>query len=284
MKKLTIFASLIAFVSLQPPVLAQSAEPAEAALPVVPEYSVLVGSPVINAAVIEPYHAIWNTAHGFIEERLTAADETRWQHVQRTFAPLSRETMDEFAMTDEYLAAEETRLIMRDTLASNYLLRNLLRESRDPSASRTMEIVADAEGFAGIATRIDGEKLSWQLRTGRESFDGWIAGLAIAALPLAPGYSATIPTVTHLFRGSHSLTLTVIGQVPVTVGTGDTVDCWEVEASWVELATGDVYEPGREGSGGSYYIALHPGDGVPYVVEYASSGSSIIWDGVRREP
>lgn len=283
MKNLTICVSLLALVSAALPVWAQDAEPAGISQPVVPEYTVLVGSPAVNAAAIAPYHAVWNTRQGFIEERLTSADETRWRHVQRTFAPLSRETMDQVAMTDDYLAAEETRLIMRDTLASNYLHRQLLREVRDPSASRTIEVAADAEGYAGIATRADGEKLSWQLRTGRESFDGWIAGLTIAALPLETGYTATLPTVTHLFRGSHSLTVTVTGQVPVAVATGETIDCWEVEAEWVELATGDVYEPGRDGAGGSYYVAVNPGAGVPSVVEYASESASIVWDGVRRD-
>lgn len=248
------------------------------------EYSVPVGSPAINAADIRPYHAIWNNGPGIIEERLTEADDGHLQHVQRGYAPLSRETIDEVAAEDPYLAVIETRLLSAATLASAYMRREVLRALPDPAAHRIIEVAADEEGYAGLATTAGGMIESWQLRTGYPSFDGWIAGLTIAALPLDTGYTASLPTVTHLFRGSHSLTVTVTGQAMVTVGNGDQINCWMVEAHWLDHASGDVYEPGPEGDGGTYYIAVNPGGGVPYVVQYVNASANILWDGIRRNP
>ncbi len=248
------------------------------------EHSVPVGSPSINAAAIQPYHAVWSNGPGLMEEQLTITDGGQLQHVQRGYGPLSRETINEVAVDDAYLAVAETRLLARETLASVYMRREILRALPDPAAHRVIEVAADDEGYAGLATTVGGSITSWQLRTGHPSFDGWIAGLAIAALPLEAGYTASLPTVTHLFRGSHSLTVTVTGQEIVTAGNGEQVNCWAVEAHWLDHASGDIYEPGPNGDGGTYFIAVNPGAGVPYVVQYVNASSNIVWDGVRRDP
>ena len=149
--------------------------------------------------------------------------------------------------------------------------------------------------FKSVVTRIENGDLVGEMVTNEGAtapfnaplpmpvFDGWIAGLAIAALPLDEGYWASIPTATYIFKGVHHLTAKVVGRQMLETPLGEMIDVWAVEAEWVDLGSGDIYEPGPAGAGGLYHIAVTPGDGVPYVVKYEAQSNPIMWDGVRQK-
>jgi hypothetical protein len=113
-------------------------------------------------------------------------------------------------------------------------------------------------------------------------FEGQIGGLTLATLPLTDGYTATLPMIIPTL-GIYWIEASVKGKKTIMTEGGDSVETWEVDANWFNLTDGDIYEPGRDGDGGTYYIALNPGNGIPPVIEYANKGAGVTWDGVRRQ-
>lgn len=111
-------------------------------------------------------------------------------------------------------------------------------------------------------------------------FDGQIAGVVISALPLRAGYSATMPMVIPNL-GIYWLEITVSAKTEISSEDGLSIPVWEVMANWFNLTDGDIYPPGRDQTGGIYYIAVEPGEGVPHVIEYANSGGVIKWVGAK---
>ncbi len=138
------------------------------------------------------------------------------------------------------------------------------------------------ENFAADVTFADGRKVQGQPRDlAMPMFAGQIGGLTFAALPLRAGYVATLPMVIPNL-GIYWIEASVIGKKMIPTADGGSVEVWEVNANWFNLTDGDIYEPGRDGDGGVYYIAVTPGDGIPPVIEYVNNGAIIAWDGVRR--
>ncbi len=104
----------------------------------------------------------------------------------------------------------------------------------------------------------------------------------MATLPLKEGYVATLPMIIPNL-GIFWIEATVISKNKIPTADGANQEVWEVNANWLNLNVGEVYEPGRDGDGGVYYIAVNPGNGVPPVIEYVNDGAVIAWDGVRRK-
>lgn len=236
-------------------------------------YTTPVGAVELRADHIAPYRARWNTANGAIEETLEVDDRARLRHIQRAY----RKVED-----DLELVATETRILSRDDLRSLSWDR---QHHVDVSASLPFSAVHGEMRrgrFVGEMTTHDGDAAAYEFATPGPSFDGWIAGLAIAALPLREGYWASLPTTTHIMKGNHHLTARVTGEDVYETPRGEAIPVWRVEAEWVHLESADIYDPGADGSGGVYAIAKAPGDGVPYVVAYENQQAAILWDGVRR--
>ena len=237
-------------------------------------YTTPVGASEVNADAIKPYRARWTTRAGVIEEALEAADDKIWRHTQISYQEKDGEMIK---------IATETRTLSREDLRSLSWTRQ--HHVQSPNLPfRDVNVTVSPHGITGQVTNNNGEKEPFDAPLPMPVFDGWIAGLAIAALPLEKNYWASLPTGTYLFKGSHHLTVRIEGRAEVETAAGDKVDAWEAHAEWVDLGSGDVYESGPHGAGGVYYIAVEPGDGVPYVVKYEAQQALIVWDGERRLP
>jgi len=235
-------------------------------------YTTPVGASEVNAGAIKPYAARWTTPRGGVfEETLEAVDGATWKHTQI----LSRTTDG-----DAVKVATETRTLSRDDLRSlSWARTHHIGSPNLPFKDVATEVRAD--GLFGEMTTLEGEKAPFNSPLPMPVFDGWIAGIAIAALPLKEGYWASLPTATYIFKGVHHITLRVVGRETLKTPQGEDIDTWKVEAEWVDLGSGDIYEPGAEGTGGVYHMAVEPGGGVPYVVKYEAQSNPIMWDGVR---
>ena len=240
-------------------------------------YTVPVGSADINSDRLAPYHAIWTQdvpkdgawvrAPSTYEETLSVGDDGNWVHVQTNHL-------------GNGMAQVGVRRLDRKTLQILDLTLSFI--NAPPGQPEQVFYDMTGNSFAAEITLPDGNMTSGQPRDlALPMFDGQIAGLTLAALPLKEGYVATLPMVIPNL-GIYWIEASVVARKKINSAAGDKIDVWEVNANWLNLTDGDVYEPGRDGSGGVYYIAVNPGDGVPPVIEYVNDGGIIAWDGVRR--
>ncbi len=240
-------------------------------------YSVLVGSKQIDTSKLSPANARWSqrtlkdgkwvTSPGTFDEKLTQLQGGHWQHVQTILVGgKARKT--------------ETRVFDKDTLQ----VLNLTMEFANPPEGAPKQVFYDLtqDDFSADITMPDGTQAKGKTRTkALPMFDGQVAGLTLAALPLSEGYSATMPMIIPNL-GIYWIEAKVIDRRMLAIENGESIEVWEVTANWLNLGDGDIYEPGPDADGGSYYMAVTPGDGVPAVIEYANSGARITWDGIRR--
>lgn len=241
-------------------------------------YSVVVGSKQIDTAKLAPAHARWTQkalrdgkwqiSPGSFDEKLTQLPGGNWQHVQTILVAGKARKM-------------ETRVFDKDTLQ----VLNLTMEFANPAQGTPQQVFYDLtqDDFAANITMPDGTQAKGKPRSkSLPMFDGQVAGLTIATLPLSEGYTATMPMIIPNL-GIYWIEAKVAGQHTLTLENGEDIEVWDVTANWLNLTDGDVYEPGPDADGGVYYMAVNPGDGVPTVIEYANSGARITWDGVRRQ-
>ena len=242
-------------------------------------YSVLVGSADVDSSRLTPYKAVWTqqvqqdgdwaTTPTTFEEQLAIGDDGNWRHIQSIHAGNEVQNIGFRRLDRHTLQVLDVRL-----------------EFKGAPPEQPSKVYYDVSGdsFAADVTFADGRQVTGQSRTlPMPMFDGQIGGITIAALPLKDGYVATMPMIIPNL-GLYWIEATVIGKKKLPTAGGSPVEVWEVNANWLNLSDGDIYEPGRDGDGGVYYIAVQPGDGVPPVVEYANNGTIIAWDGVRRAP
>ena len=240
-------------------------------------YTVQVGSGDVDSSRLKPYRAMWTQdvpqdgvwvrGATTFEEKLSVDEEGNWKHVQTVRQPDGSATIG-------------TRILERDTLQ---VLNNTL-ELKGMAPEQPEKVIYDLAGdsFAADVYFSDGRKVQGQSRDlAMPMFDGQIGGLTLAALPLRTGYVATLPMVIPNL-GIYWIEASVVGKSYIPTADGSQVEVWEVNANWFNLTDGDIYEPGRDGDGGVYYIAVNPGEGIPHVVEYANNGAIISWDGIRR--
>lgn len=234
-------------------------------------YTTPVGAAEMNAERIQPYHARWTSPGGVFEEKLVAENKTVWEHEQIAYQGNGAEAIK---------VSTETRRLSRADLRSLSWSRVFHVESPN-LPYRNVSVETNGNHYSGLMTKMDGGNAPYDAALPMPVFDGWIAGLAIAALPLKEDYWASLPTATHLFKGIHHLTIRVVAREEYETPRGEKIDAWAVEAEWVDLGSGDIYEPGAEGDGGVYHIAVEPGGGVPYVLKYEAQSNPIAWDGER---
>lgn len=241
-------------------------------------YSVTVGSSAIDTSRLKPYHAMWTQdvpgdggwvrSQGTFEESLSQDEDGNWRHVQ-------------IQRPGNGSASIGTRRLDGKT----FQILDLTLEFEDMPPEQPAKVFYNMTGdsFAADITMNSGEKKQGKPRKlAMPMFDGQIGGLVISALPLKEKYVATLPMVIPNL-GIYWIEASVVGRKEIPTADGASVEVWEVNANWFNLTDGDIYGPGRDGSGGVYYIAVEPGDGIPPVIEYVNNGAIIAWDGVRKD-
>jgi len=241
-------------------------------------YTAPMGARVFDVSKLAPYHAVWSrsikpeeewTSQGEAEEILEVDDDGNWVHTQITTVP----------GTDRVITV--VRTLDGTTLRPLHTLRT---DSAAPEGAPVqVEFTYGPIDVTGTYTFGDGSSEPYEKALPMPMFDGSIVGLPIATMPLAEGYRETIPTVIPSLNATYWLEIEVTGKMPYEVQTGEVIDVWEVTANWYNVDDEDWYPPGRDDWGGAYYIAVEPGNGVPYVVEYAHSTLVFAWDGKRRD-
>lgn len=242
-----------------------------------PSYTAPVGGAMVETSRLAPFHARWTnnrpdeegnwSIRGSFEEILEIDEGGMWRHTQ-----ITRSAGRDMVVTG-------VRLLDRETLRPIRFDRKL--ENGPPAASVTMTVEYSARGFEMRGVTADGKTTNFEKELSTPMFDGSIVGLTIAALPLEEGYFATMPTAIPALKATFWLEARVIGSREFVAANGVKIETWEVNAEWYNFDDKDIYPGGRDLSGGAYYIAKNPGDGVPFVVEYANDGTRISWDGER---
>lgn len=240
-------------------------------------YTTPVGSRIVDGTKLFPFHAFWVRStkngddwaiDGMAEEVLALDEEGRWRHTQ-ILRPKDRDTK-----------VVATRTLDQDTLRPLHFLRTLENGPQGSPIEINLEIGSlDVTGHYLFA---DGTTTPFHQELAMPMFDGFIIGLVIATLPLAEDFRITLPTVIPTLNVTYWLEIRVSGKMPYQVRTGEIIEVWEVTANWYNIDAQDWYPPGRDDWGGAYYIAVEPGDGVPFVVEYAHSTLIFAWDGERH--
>ena len=241
-------------------------------------YTTPVGARIVDTGKLFPYRAVWLrstknedgwAATGMTEEILTVDEEGRWRHTQN------------LRLKDSDMKVAVTRTLDQNTFRPLHFIRTVENGPEGSPVEINLEIGPIV--VAGHYLSADGAKTSFRQELPMPMFDGSIIGLVIATLPLAEGFRATLPTVIPTLNATYWLEIRVTGKMPYEVKTGEIIDVWEVTANWYNIDVQDWYPPGRDDWGGAYYIAVEPGEGVPFVVEYAHSTLIFAWDGERLE-
>ncbi len=241
-------------------------------------YSVAVGSADVDSSRLRLYHAKWTQSvpqdgewvktPSIFEERLEVAENGHWKHTQinppgdgtniigiRTLDRQTLQVLDEEIEFENKPAEHPTRLFYDLT--------------GDQFVSQTT--------FANGETK-QGEPQALAM----PMFDGQILGVALSALPLRQGYTATLPALLAHSSSSYWVEAQVTDRKQFATADGGTQDVWEVSTKWVDHNSGGVSAGGRDEAGGAYYITVNPVEGVPRVIEYANNGVRITWDGIHR--
>jgi len=234
-------------------------------------YTVVPGSKEVNAAKIQPYEAHWNQLA--LGEGGLKDTGVRFREVLERDGDTLRH-MQSILRDDETLMME-TRILARDTLVPVELRREASNPPEGHAKSASLKL--DGLTYAGSKTLADGTSEPYEHSVELPSFDGWIAGVVLAALPLSVGYEAKLPTVVHLQQTNFQLIARVSDERMFERKSGVEVPVWVVDTDWVDIANGSVSKGGPGEAGGTYLIAKSPGSGIPYVIEYANSFGVIRW-------
>jgi len=244
-------------------------------------YTTPVGSRIVDTGKLSPYHAVW-VRHtrddeesdwaitGSAEETLKVDENGRWRHTQ-IIRP-----------TDSDQKGTAIRTFDFSTFRPLHFTRTL--ENGPEGAPVEIELEYGPIDVTGHYLLADGTEIPFHQELPMPMFDGFIVGLVIATLPLEKGFRETLPTVIPTLKSTYWMEVVVTGKIPYEVITGEVIEVWEVTVNWYNIDAEDWYPPGRDEWGGAYYIAVEPGNGVPFVVEYAHSTLVFAWDGVRRKP
>lgn len=107
------------------------------------------------------------------------------------------------------------------------------------------------------------------------AFDGAILGLVLSALPLEEGFKTQLPVLWIASASEYTVTARVTGRRSFPDGRGGQIEAWAVAVDWLDLNSGQTFDGGDEGSGGTYYVVPDPPQGFPHVPAYINSSASI---------
>ena len=243
-----------------------------------PAYTTPVGAAAVETSRLQPYLVRWTqetpdedgnwVIKGSFEERLEIDQKGRWRHTQTVRRKAAG------------IVATGVRTLDHKSFQPLSFKRQI--DNAPPGAPVLFLVEFGATMYESQSTAADGTVTRLKRDLDLPMFDGSIVGLVIATLPLEDGYYASLPTVIPALKATYWLEARVVGRKAFTAADGREVETWEVNAEWYNIDDKAVYPGGRDESGGAYFIAIKPGAGVPYVVEYANNGVRITWDGDRR--
>ncbi len=234
-------------------------------------YDVVPGSQQVDTSRLVPYRARWQqfsrseeglTDSGVIyEETLVLGDRTL-HHTQVVRQPNGTK-------------ATEQRTFDRSSLRPERLTRSLVNAPQ--GQPKAIELDRKTQTWSGTATMSANQQHPFEYTSEADAFDGWVAGLVLASLPLKTGYEAKLPALVQLQQATYLLHAKVVGQRKFKPARGPGVQVWIVDTDWINVTDGSVSPGGAKNSGGSYLIARNPGSGQPHVIEYANNGVVIRW-------
>ncbi len=224
---------------------------------------------------LKPFHAHWvqkQTQDGeqqlspiTIEEQLSRNGDGHWvhqqtmHHAEKSIKVYHSRTFDQHSM----------RLMNQSTQYEN----------APPKAPKSLSYELFNNHFTGLVTAADNSITEIKHPLSMPMFDGQIAGLAMAALPLATDKKWSMPMTIPTMKAEFWLEASVTGKQSMAAHNGQQVEVWVVDALWHNLTDGDVYPGGPEHSGGTYYITVDQQPGQPVVMAYANNSTVILWDG-----
>ena len=234
-------------------------------------YDVVPGSEAIQTDRIREYHARWRQlARG--EDGLVDSGTVFEERVRRTS---DRILHTQIVQTARGIKVTEERTFDRRTLQPLSLSREL--ENGPDGSPRKIILEATDVAWRGTSEMEGGKPEAFEYVAATRAFDGWVAGLTLASLPLAVGYEARLPAMVQLQRATYWLRARVVERKEVRYGDSEPVPVWVVETDWVNVVDGSRSPGGAEESGGAYLIAMAPEGDQPHVIEYANNGAVIRW-------
>ncbi len=225
--------------------------------------------PLAGIEQIKPFHGVWSqraagedgwTDAGTIEERLELLQDGNWRHTQISHRPDSSRV-------------EAIRILAADTLLVRSLEQTL--HGFPDTAPRSINVVFQDHQIRKQTRMSDGQVVEAKTCMPFDGYDGMIFGLVLAALPLKEGMQYRLPSVMSAFMHGFWANADMKLAEPVKLADGKDYRQWRVDVEWLNINDGDIYPPGPDESGGSYYILENPPAGTPPVYRYVNNGVDI---------
>jgi len=222
-------------------------------------YTLMPGSTAVDVSKIQDYHAKWRQLvpkdgggfdlGGLFEEQLVR-DGDVLLHTQKVHSGQGQ-------------VVTEVRKLHPVSLQALSLSRST--DQAVQGGVKSAELLLDGNRYAGDLVLADEQTISFEHQTEHPSFDGWILGVTLAALPLEPGYEAKLPAVVQFQRANYQVVAKVREKRTYLTETKRKIPVWVVDTDWINTADGSVSKGGEQESGGTYLMAVKPGNGIPYV-------------------
>jgi len=200
---------------------------------------------------------------GCFTETFSRLNDDEWLHIQTL-------RQDE---TESFM--QEVRIFDAATLRPKTLRRTFL--TQEDGAPQWAELTFSGDGARGHVLMPDGQSVPFGREFGAPVYDGWVAGLLLAALDLDADTQASALVAIPLHNQLYRMNFTVVGAVDFELENGETVAAWEVDAEWIDAMTGSVSPGGADESGGAYVIAAAPAPGQPAVLSYINTSATILF-------
>ncbi len=225
-----------------------------------------VGDGAIQGDKLAPYQYTWKQC---------AKQDGAW-------TPLSDLTEELVTIGDSIFRHRQTRLGPNDVsvVSTTYFSRASLAPLRMETkavATDGQTLMAsfrdlDESGYQGVARGKKGEEVLAGKITSN-MLHGGALGLPLTTLAKDKGSEAFKASMMQ-FDATYDVVVTWRGQEPLEF-EGHTIDAFVADVRWHHHETGDVYEPGPEGSGGRFWLVPNPPSGFPYVPRYKTDSYAV---------
>jgi hypothetical protein len=189
--------------------------------------TVQAGDPIVNALLLRPF---------FLERRLTLTRGDTVTPFGRQSERLTSDTLDGRPVYLDVITFETPRAT---TVDSSWIDAATLRPLRMHSSNKARVVTLEFDGrrVRGRTVPAEGDPTSVDEELAVRPFEWNMFGLAVSALPLRPGYRATMPVYADRFGSVIWYTVEVVRDTSLVRASGFRAPMWEV------LATGDSVAP-----------------------------------------
>jgi hypothetical protein len=189
--------------------------------------TVQAGDPLVNASLLRPF---------FLERRLTLTRGDTVTPFGRQSERLTSDTLDGRPVYLDVITFETPRAT---TVDSSWIDAATLRPLRMHSSNKARVVTLEFDGrrVRGRTVPAEGDPTSVDEELAVRPFEWNMFGLAVSALPLRPGYRATMPVYADRFGSVIWYTVEVVRDTSLVRASGFRAPMWEV------LATGDSVAP-----------------------------------------